>query len=425
MKKFNAAFFLLMIISYSLTASALFSQNITNTIGNGGNFVVKDTGKIHLSISQSTGNLTLNSNMNLPESVNQNTGVIFKGGQSFMHDFKPGIAMGYNTFIGLNSGNFNMNGSISYLSSFNTAVGSQSLFSITNATYSSAFGYQSLYYTTSGTKNSAFGTLAMQNNTTGSFNSSFGSNSLMENTDGFFNSAFGFSALNRNTSGDDNSAFGHRALQDVTTGFGNSAFGTHSLENATGNRNTAIGDSSGRTLISGSNNIMIGYNSLPSSTSISNQITLGNNQITSLRCNVQSITSLSDRRDKRNIEDLTLGLEFISRLKPRMFYWDKREWYENNISDGSRTEKTPTAGFIAQELDEAQNLENADWLNLVLKDNPDKMEATYGNLLPVLVKAVQELKEKNDKLETELNSLKDEIKQSRQSYHSQKNQREM
>ena len=41
----------------------------------------------------------------------------------------------------------------------------------------------------------------------------------------------------------------------------------------------------------------------------------------------------------------------------------------------------PTAGFIAQELDEAQTTGNAEWLNLVLKDNPEKWEATPGNLL--------------------------------------------
>ena len=35
-------------------------------------------------------------------------------------------------------------------------------------------------------------------------------------------------------------------------------------------------------------------------------------------------------------------------------------------------QETPTAGFIAQEFDEIQKTENAEWLNLVLKDNPDK-----------------------------------------------------
>jgi hypothetical protein len=73
----------------------------------------------------------------------------------------------------------------------------------------------------------------------------------------------------------------------------------------------------------------------------------------------------------------------------------------------------PTAGFIAQELDEVQTTENAEWLNLVLKDNPEKWEATPGNLFPVLVKAVQELKAEKDgeiaNLKTENADLKERL----------------
>jgi trimeric autotransporter adhesin len=58
----------------------------------------------------------------------------------------------------------------------------------------------------------------------------------------------------------------------------------------------------------------------------------------------------------------------------------------------------PTAGFIAQELDRVQVAANAEWLNLVLKDNPEKWEATYGNLLPVIVKAIQEQQLKIEEL---------------------------
>ena len=78
------------------------------------------------------------------------------------------------------------------------------------------------------------------------------------------------------------------------------------------------------------------------------------------------------------------------KIKPRQFNWDRREWYDDNISDGSKMKEEPTAGFIAQELDEAQTTENAEWLNLVLKDNPEKWEATPGNLLPIMVKAMQD-----------------------------------
>jgi hypothetical protein len=184
---------------------------------------------------------------------------------------------------------------------------------------------------------------------------------------------------------------------------------------ATGIRNTAVGDSAGRNLTSGNNNILIGYNSQPSSSNVSNEITLGNGSITTLRCNVTTITSLSDARDKKNIKDLSLGLDFIMQLKPRQFNWDKREWYDNNISDGSKMLQTPAAGFIAQELDEAQTSQNADWLNLVLKDNPDRFEASAGNLLPVMVKALQELKQQNDELKKENENLNEKLRKLEQS----------
>jgi hypothetical protein len=99
------------------------------------------------------------------------------------------------------------------------------------------------------------------------------------------------------------------------------------------------------------------------------------------------------------------------KVKPRQFNWDKREWYEGNKSDGSKMKETLTAGFISQELDEAQTNENADWLNLVLKDNPDKLEATYGNLLPVMVKAIQELNVESEKLKVECVQLKSDNKE--------------
>jgi len=110
-------------------------------------------------------------------------------------------------------------------------------------------------------------------------------------------------------------------------------------------------------------------------------------------------------RDKKNIKDLSLGLDFLMKVKPRLFNWGKREWYENNKSDGTKVQQTPTAGFIAQELDEVQTSENAEWLNLVLKDNPEKIEASYGNLLPVMVKAMQELKTENDMLKDRLSKF--------------------
>ncbi len=279
--------------------------------------------------------------------------------------------------------------------SFNCSFGSESMITNTYGDYNCAFGYISLYANTTGYQNSAFGSFSMSHNTTGNFNSSFGYGSLDDNTIGIYNCSFGSFNMNSNTSGNRNVSFGSYSLALNTTGSNNSAFGTDA----------------GNTITTGTNLTVVGYNSQPSSSTATNQITLGNNLITSLRCNVTSITSLSDVRDKKNIKELSLGLNFISKLKPRLFNWDKREWYDGNVSDGSKMQQAPTAGFIAQELDSLQQTENAEWLNLVLKDNPEKLEATTGNLLPIMVKAIQELKEKCDRLEKENSILSGELSQ--------------
>jgi hypothetical protein len=74
----------------------------------------------------------------------------------------------------------------------------------------------------------------------------------------------------------------------------------------------------------------------------------------------------------------------------------------NEVKDG-----TSEAGFIAQELKAAQeNAGAADYLGLVYEDNPEKLEASQGKLIPVLVKAIQELSSKVDSLQVELDNLK-------------------
>jgi hypothetical protein len=94
------------------------------------------------------------------------------------------------------------------------------------------------------------------------------------------------------------------------------------------------------------NIIVIGAFAESSSTTVNNEITLGNNSISALRCNVTSITSLSDARDKANIEPLSNASAFIKDLKPVKFDWNRR--------DGVKA-KEHDIGFLAQDLDEAQS----------------------------------------------------------------------
>jgi hypothetical protein len=62
--------------------------------------------------------------------------------------------------------------------------------------------------------------------------------------------------------------------------------------------------------------------------------------------------------------------------------WDTRDKAKVNI---------PDTGFIAQELLATQEATGITIPNLVSQENPDKLEAGYGTLIPVLVKAIQEL----------------------------------
>ncbi|HRJ86564.1 MAG TPA: tail fiber domain-containing protein [Ignavibacteria bacterium] len=384
MKKLIIFLKLLLIMPVFLTAG-IFSQNITNTLGSSGTFTIKSSASNLFTLSPA-GQVNILKTLRLEHTTNSTTGVLYIANNYFMHNYGSS-----NTFLGESSGNFTMSGR------FNTAIGFGTLFNVTTGEKNSAYGFGSLGNITTGSQNSGFGYGSLSALKSGNSNSAYGNLSLLRNT-ASFNSAFGELSLFNNTTGADNSSFGYLALSTNATGSWNSAFGSESLQYSTMNFNTGIGYIAGYLNTGGSGNVNIGYNSQPSSGSAVNQFTIGNSQITTLRCAVTTITSISDARDKKNIHDLSLGLNFIMKLRPRQYNWDKREWYEKGISDGTKMHEAPTAGFIAQELDGAQTDANAEWLNLVLKDNPEKLEAVAGNLLPVIIKAIQELHLENEEI---------------------------
>ena len=184
--------------------------------------------------------------------------------------------------------------------------------------------------------------------------------------------------------GINNVALGKTALSNIITGDDNTAVGHGALNSTLGNNNTAIGYVAGAANSTGGNNVFIGHGAEGSSITASNAITLGNTANTVLRCAVTSITSLSDKRDKKEIKVLPVGLDFVNGLKPVKFVWNDRE--ENGKHD------VADFGFIAQDLKASQEkAEMADILKLVYEENPEKLEASYGKLIPILVKAIQEL----------------------------------
>ena len=57
-------------------------------------------------------------------------------------------------------------------------------------------------------------------------------------------------------------------------------------------------------------------------------------------------------------------------------------------------------------MEEAMEGENKELLDLVLDSEPERLEIKAANLLPIMVKALQEMSSKIKTLETELKKLK-------------------
>jgi hypothetical protein len=209
------------------------------------------------------------------------------------------------------------------------------------------------------------------------------------------NTIVGYNALSNNSSGIANTAVGINSLLSSVSVGRNTAVGANSLYQTTGGYNTAVGLSAGYGLYGGSNCSFFGNDAQPSSSSVSNEITLGNSSVNKLRCQVIFITALSDERDKADIAPLPCGLDFINSLNPASFTWNMRDGAKVGAKD---------CGFIAQDLQRAQeNFNAAQYLDLVYAENPDKLEATPGRLLPVMVNAIKELSLKVDSLNERLN----------------------
>ena len=294
----------------------------------------------------------------------------------------------------------------------NVSLGYEALVSSTTHR-NSALGHRAAACTTTGSGNTALGSYALECNISGTSNTAVGCYSGWY-VRGTGNTAVGSTALGFATVGDQNTAVGLAALRSggnrnvavgyvaaisLTTGDDNTAIGSRAMFcQASGSRNVHLGACAACLSTSGDNNIVIGWCSQTSTPTTSNSITVGNSSMTVFRAAVTTITSLSDARDKTGVTALPVGLDFINSLNPVKFTWQQRE--PNEVKDG-----TSEAGFIAQELQDVESQYSADYLGLVYDGNPDKLEASPGKLIPVLVKAIQELSAKNDALEARIAQL--------------------
>jgi len=199
------------------------------------------------------------SNIYLPVTTSSNIGIIFKGANPFINDFKPSNNDGFNTFVGIFTGNFTMG----------STTGASS-----SGSYNSAFGNQSFHSNTTGGANTAIGYASLYNNTTGSNNTAAGFSSMNLNTTGVQNTAYGYSSLNANITGSLNTAIGFKSLGSASSTNANTAIGYQSgYGNGNNNNNQSVIDS--QMLFLGA--YASRDASVPSTTALTNGIAIGAN----------------------------------------------------------------------------------------------------------------------------------------------------
>ena len=285
------------------------------------------------------------------------------------------------------------------------AIGAQALKTQIGKSDNIAIGRSAMKNSTAYGPNIAIGTEALENASVnfGNYAIAIGHQCLKNNQEGDFNLGIGHLALSNSANNTANTAVGFRCMTALVNGNFNTGTGADTLVNlVSGTGNTAFGYNAASSLQSGDNNICIGFRAQPSSPTVNNEITLGNSFTATLRCNVP-LTVTSDQRDKTDIEDLNVGLDFIEKLKPVKYKWDKREWYgKYGRPNGSKKENKVQCGLLAQDLDAIQEENDWQFLNLVYKNNPDKLEVTYTNIIFPMIKAIQDLNSQIERLEEKI-----------------------
>jgi hypothetical protein len=351
------------------------------------------TGSLTVPSATLTGILTL-------PTTTVNTGIIMQNTDTLIHTYGSG-----NFFAGTNAGNLTMTGNN------NTAIGYAALSSNTLGRDNTAIGYEALHSNSSsvgyrntavgsnalfshrgGDSNTAVGFAALYSDTGSEENTAVGNNALYYNT-GEHNTAVGHSALLSNTTGTQNTAIGRGALS-ATTGYRNTAIGAGAgngdIDNINGNLNTFLGSFTGVSLSGLTNATAVGYGAIVDA---SNHVRIGNTDVTQIGGQV-AWSNLSDVREKKDINDIGYGLNFIKQLRPVQF----RMKNGNDRID---------YGFIAQDI---EALLGTNYNVLGIGGDPDRMlSLRYTDFIAPMVKAMQEQQAQIDAQKAMIEELKAEI----------------
>ena len=108
-----------------------------------------------------------------------------------------------------------------------------------------------------------------------------------------------------------------------------------------------------------------------------------------------TITAISDQRLKENIRDLDDGLNKVMALKPRKFDWKQ----------GKGKDKKDDRGWIAQEFEQVFPDMIDQWVDPA-PEGEEPYKAVNADLIPTLVKAIQEQQAIIEQLKADVAALK-------------------
>jgi hypothetical protein len=352
-----------------------------------------------------------------------------------------------NIVLGVDAGNNISSGGA------NIAIGARALSATTTSNHSIAVGQEALFSRNTDGYNIAIGSSALKSLTASNNNTAVGYNALQNLVHrGSQNTAIGYAALanikghgpGNNEIANYNTAVGHNTLFNLVSGTYNTACGPSSLTNlANGSYNTGLGFYAGGLGTSGSRNVYLGYYAglgddgrfnctglgYYAYTTGNNQVQLGDSTTTVTYYQIQQ---RSDIRDKVDVRDTTLGLDFIMALRPVDFKWDLRESYRtlppaapspetteeekenyklqieqwaqandinNIVHDGTYKRTRYHHGLIAQEVKQVLDEKSIDfggYQDHAIKGGKDVKSIGYNELIAPLIKAIQELKKEFD-----------------------------
>jgi hypothetical protein len=352
------------------------------------------------------------------------------------------VAVGLSALGSNTEGNYNV--ALGRVAGFANTDGDNNVFvgdlsgQMANGSFNTYLGRLSGRNNLTGDSNVGVGHQAMEH-ATGDSNTSVGENSL-RNSSGSNNVGIGSGAGENNTTGLNNTFVGDGSGFNNTVGVNNTLLGNQSGFNVTtGDRNTFVGRWSGLQNFTGECNSALGYGAGPANgqanltntTAIghearapqSNYVRLGNTAVTSVVGNV-AYSWPSDRRVKSEIAHDVAGLSFVRELQPVSYKVDygmlANMMGEDVSSDSSdplnvartRLSSITQVGFIAQDVEEVIRRVGIDFQGVKSPDSADGLYSiSYAEFVVPLVKAVQELDDKNSELADENQKLKDKLEQ--------------